>query len=541
MGRTWPMMPVRMGPLVLATAVLVANERWPEADTECAMRQLAFSFGASLLREAGTGAGINPSPEMRLERSLGLGDKGSGTCATPPSAPWGGGSRRHDQPAPAGKQWFVDSRNGSDANSGSALGLPFQSLERARAAVRSAGSGGGGGHTVWIRGGTHWQAEPFLLSSDDSGASETTDWCHLRAGSLATWQSQGLDRGSTISGSITTAEILAIARRLLGPAACSRRLLGPAGPARAGRAATTTMLKTDDCRYISRLENEADLAEPLAKAPAKLRDTLKTDDLHEPPKMHIELGRAAAKVGRDYVGHAWDCTPEGNQSVLKANLSDPRLIALVKNLGSNGGSVLRIGGGASDCTVYAVGPQPYPTVECGVNRWAAGGVQYNAPCTSSCPGSNISGVSWCLTMQRWDELNAFAGETGLKIIYGLSGFHGQGGKHAVGGWKQSRPWDPTNVKALLKYSADKKFVERGTLMGFEMGNEITENEVRNGTYWGQRFVELAALITEQWPDQSTRPGLYGPDQTRSGNYGCKSCFPNWTASFLHEAAPSLLE
>eukprot|EP01052_Picozoa_sp_SAG31_P002567 SAG31_NODE_91_length_26366_cov_6.792211_15_plen_660_part_00 len=259
----------------------------------------------------------------------------------------------------------------------------------------------------------------------------------------------------------------------------------------------------------------------------------------EPTMVHIKQSLAAAVVGKDFVGHAWDYTPTGNQSVLKANLSDPRLIALVKNLGISGGSVLRIGGGAGDCTVYEVGPQPYPTVECGVNRWAAGGVQYNAPCTSSCPGSNISGVSWCLTMQRWDELNAFARATGFKIIYGLSGFHGQGGKHAVGGWKQSRVWDPTNVKALLNYSAKKKFVEKGTLLGFEMGNEITENEVGNGTYWGERFLQLAALVNQQWPDKTARPGLYGPDQTRSGNYGCKSCFPNWTKSFLDQAAPVL--
>jgi hypothetical protein len=36
-----------------------------------------------------------------------------------------------------------------------------------------------------------------------------------RAGSLSTWQRQGLDAGSTISGSITTAQIVAQARALL--------------------------------------------------------------------------------------------------------------------------------------------------------------------------------------------------------------------------------------------------------------------------------------------------------------------------------------
>jgi hypothetical protein len=65
-----------------------------------------------------------------------------------------------------------------------------------------------------------------------------TDWCHLSAGSLATWQSQGLDAGSTISGSITTAEIVSHARRLLGLAATDRE-----------SAATT---KTDDAASLGR-------------------------------------------------------------------------------------------------------------------------------------------------------------------------------------------------------------------------------------------------------------------------------------------------
>jgi hypothetical protein len=42
-----------------------------------------------------------------------------------------------------------------------------------------------------------------------------SDWCRQRAGSLSTWQRQGLDAGSTISGSITTAQIVAQARALL--------------------------------------------------------------------------------------------------------------------------------------------------------------------------------------------------------------------------------------------------------------------------------------------------------------------------------------
>lgn len=35
------------------------------------------------------------------------------------------------------------------------------------------------------------------------------------------------------------------------------------------------------------------------------------------------------------------------------------------------------------------------------------------------------------------------------------------------------------------------------------------------------------------------PRACAQDQTRSGNYGCRSCFPNWTKAFLDQAAPVL--
>ena len=83
-------------------------------------------------------------------------------------------------------------------------------------------------------------------------------------------------------------------------------------------------------------------------------------------------------------------------------------------------------------------------------------------------------------MERWDELHAFAKKTGFKLLYGLNGFHctsktpGACGKHAVGGWKQNVPWDSTNVDALLKYTAQKQFVEQGTLLGFEMAQDAKD-------------------------------------------------------------------
>ena len=58
---------------------------------------------------------------------------------------------------------------------------------------------------------------------------QVSNMCRLRAGSLATWQSQGLDAGSTISGTITTAEIITHARRLLRLPARSPSLAAASG------------------------------------------------------------------------------------------------------------------------------------------------------------------------------------------------------------------------------------------------------------------------------------------------------------------------
>jgi hypothetical protein len=163
--------------LAAVFGAVAQSQPWPEADTECAVRQLAFSFGAELLSPAAAsgGGGLAPSAETRLARSLGLsgGDRsgGRGACTTPLRGSDSGGSwgaaesvRRRGG---GNKQWFVDARNGSDANSGGALGQAFRSLRRARAAVRSEVTGG---NVVWIRGGTYWQAEPFRLGPADSGS-----------------------------------------------------------------------------------------------------------------------------------------------------------------------------------------------------------------------------------------------------------------------------------------------------------------------------------------------------------------------------------
>ena len=71
-------------------------------------------------------------------------------------------------PLPASAVALFVATNGSDANPGT-LALPLQTLEAARNAVRNLQPLPAGGVTVWLRGGTYFRTNTFLLASNDSG------------------------------------------------------------------------------------------------------------------------------------------------------------------------------------------------------------------------------------------------------------------------------------------------------------------------------------------------------------------------------------
>lgn len=72
-------------------------------------------------------------------------------------------------PRPVSGTNFYVATNGSDSNPGTQA-APFQTLEQARNAVRAlARPLPPGGVTVWLRGGTYWRTNSFILTSQDSG------------------------------------------------------------------------------------------------------------------------------------------------------------------------------------------------------------------------------------------------------------------------------------------------------------------------------------------------------------------------------------
>ena len=71
-------------------------------------------------------------------------------------------------PLPASAAYFFVATNGADSNPGT-LAAPFLTLEAARNAVRNLQPLPVGGVTVWLRGGTYFRTNTFLLTSNDSG------------------------------------------------------------------------------------------------------------------------------------------------------------------------------------------------------------------------------------------------------------------------------------------------------------------------------------------------------------------------------------
>lgn len=72
-------------------------------------------------------------------------------------------------PLPASAAFYYVATNGSDTNPGT-LAAPFLTLEQARNTVRALPRPlPAGGVTVWLRGGTYWRTNTFVLTSQDSG------------------------------------------------------------------------------------------------------------------------------------------------------------------------------------------------------------------------------------------------------------------------------------------------------------------------------------------------------------------------------------
>jgi heparanase len=120
-----------------------------------------------------------------------------------------------------------------------------------------------------------------------------------------------------------------------------------------------------------------------------------------------------------------------NSSVVNINLTDPRLLTLATAFAP---AHLRIGGSQQDDVWYAVDGTCPPTVN----------------------------STFCLKMEKWDAINAFAIATGMSISFGLNAMQGRA--------NSTSRFNSTNLDAFLRWTATRR--NYTGLWGFTFGNEL---------------------------------------------------------------------
>ncbi len=197
-----------------------------------------------------------------------------------------------------------------------------------------------------------------------------------------------------------------------------------------------------------------------------------------------------------------------NSSILNVTLFDPNFLTLTAALAP---AHLRIGGSEVGHRPPALlwhgflrAPVPAVRHRCRVLAvaWQGDDVIYELP-GQPCPPN----TQFCLTMQRWDEINAFAIKVGVSIAFGLNAMYGRPKDGHV---------DIEQIAGFLNYTAARR--NYTALWGFEFGNEL--QEATNVTAYSQDIIAVRGLIDELWGDllPAQRPKLVANDENPNAGY-----------------------
>jgi hypothetical protein len=205
----------------------------------------------------------------------------------------------------------------------------------------------------------------------------------------------------------------------------------------------------------------------------------RTSALH--PAVALDFWRSDDKT----FGAKW-----GSSSALTIDLTSPVLRAAAKALAP---AVLRLGGSPEDsvvfdpdgssCTAGSGGDGPFAPYYC----------------------SQVRNYTYdCLTGARWQELLAFAADTGLKIALGLNGCYGRSSANAS--------MDTSNAASLFSATAASPHAAEG-FFGFELSNEVVPGTI-SPEAWGRDAAALKELARAAFAAQGLpAPPLVGPDQS----------------------------
>ena len=189
---------------------------------------------------------------------------------------------------------------------------------------------------------------------------------------------------------------------------------------------------------------------------------------------------------------AWE-----NCGLLSLDLNNARLKNLAKELG---GGYLRLGGSLDVSVKYLYSKE--------VEQWC------KTPAINHEKKWNL-----CLNFSRWDEINKFAAESNLKLVFGIS--------YPGANTQKSSSVPPLNItqnSALLQYSISKGY----DLAAIELGEEIAPADPESFKNFVDAYKMMKNEIINLWPDMSTRPKLLGPCFGMSDAVGKDTCEGNTT-------------
>ncbi|XP_016669894.1 heparanase-like protein 2 [Gossypium hirsutum] len=158
---------------------------------------------------------------------------------------------------------------------------------------------------------------------------------------------------------------------------------------------------------------------------------------------------------------------------------------------------IKVGGSLQDQVVYGVG-----------------GVK-NCPNFMKNEDSLFGFSQGYLPMERWDELNKFFNQTGVKVTFGLNALLGRNRSQIEKGlWVGD--WQSQNARDFMKYTISKGY----KVDSYEFGNQLSRAGMGasvEAEQYGRDILVLKNLVKELHREPKTQPKVLGP----SGYYDVK--------------------
>ncbi|KAK3140077.1 hypothetical protein QOZ80_5AG0395320 [Eleusine coracana subsp. coracana] len=202
----------------------------------------------------------------------------------------------------------------------------------------------------------------------------------------------------------------------------------------------------------------------------------------------------------------YDQCPWGQASVLNLDLTNPLLAKAIQAFSP---LRVRVGGSLQDQVVY-------------------GTPNLGSPCN---PFSKVSGGLFgfsqgCITMERWDAINALFMNTGAVVTFGLNALQGRQ-QIRKGVWGGA--WNSSNAQEFMEYTVSMNY----PIDSWEFGNELSGSGIGASVgveQYGKDIVELQSIINQLYGN-STKPLVVAP----GGFYDQK-----WFARLLEVTGPNVL-